>query len=280
MSGNSYFTVLDAKSGYHQIEIEESHKERLAFSVGLVGFFEFSRMPFGLSNRPSTYQRLMVDCLGELDLNNCFVFLYDIITFSETFTKNLDHLQQVFNKLREAGLKLSPKKCNFFQESVKYVGHLVSKQGIETDPGKTNKVLNRPTPTTAEEVRKFLGFAGYYRKFIKNLSKIARPLSELMPIPTESKRASEKRVKVWKWGSEEQNAFDELKEALVTPPIRGYADYSLPFELHTDASQIALGAVLYQMQGDVKRVISCASRTLTKSERNYPAHRLEFLALK
>lgn len=99
-----------------------------------------------------------------------------------------------------------------------------------------------------------------------------------MQIPTESKRASEKRVKVWKWGSEEQNAFDRLKEALATPPIRGYIDYSLPFELHADASQIALGAVLYQMQGDVKRGISCAIRTLTKSERNYPAHKLEFLA--
>lgn len=101
-----------------------------------------------------------------------------------------------------------------------------------------------------------------------------------MPIPTKSKRASKKRVKVWNWGSEEQNAFDRLKEALATSPILGYADYSLPFELHTDASQIALGAVLYQMQGGVKRVISYASRNLTKSERNYPAHKLEFLALK
>lgn len=109
-----------------------------------------------------TVHLLTEDCLGELNLNICFIFLYDIIIFSETFTKNLDRLQQVFNKLREAGLKLPPKKCNFFQESVKYVGHIVSKQGFETDPGKTTKGLNRPTPTTPEEVRKFLGFVGYY----------------------------------------------------------------------------------------------------------------------
>ena len=101
-----------------------------------------------------------------------------------------------------------------------------------------------------------------------------------MPIPTDSKSSSKKRGKVWKWGSEEQNAFDRLKEALATPPILGYADYSLPFELHIDASKIALGAVLYQKQGDVKRVISYASRSLTKPEQNYPAHKLEFLGLK
>lgn len=280
LSGNSYFTVLDAKSGYHQIEIEESHKERTAFTVGPLGFFEYNRMPFGLSNSPATYQRLMEDCLGELNLNICFIFLDDIIIFSRTYEEHLDRLQQVFDKLRTAGLKLSPKKCNFFQERVRYVGHIVSNQGIETDPEKTNKVLNWPIPTTPEEVRKFLGFVGYYRKFIRNFSKIARPLSELMPIPTDSKRSSKKRGKVWKWGSEEQNAFDRLKEALATPPILGYADYSLPFELHIDASKIALGAVLYQKQGDVKRVISYASRSLTKPEQNYPAHKLEFLGLK
>lgn len=131
----------------------------------------------------------MEDCLGELNLNICFIFLDDII-FLRAFAEHFDRLQQVFNKLREAGLKLSSKKCNFFQERVKYVGHIVSKQGIETDPDKTNKVLNWPTPSTPEKVRRFLGFVGYYRKFIKNFSKITRPLSELMPIPTESKRAS------------------------------------------------------------------------------------------
>ena len=198
LSGNAYFSVLDAKSGYHQIEIEVSHKERTAFTVGPLGFYEYNRMPFGLSNSPATYQRLMEDCLGELNLNICFIFLDDIIIFSRTFSDHLDRLQQVFDKLRATGLKLSPKKCNFFQERVKYVGHIVSKKGIETDPDKTDKVLHWPIPKTPEEVRKFLGFVGYYRKFIKNFSKIARPLSELMPIPKDSKKSSKKKSKPWK----------------------------------------------------------------------------------
>ena len=126
LSGNSYFTVLDAKSGYHQIEIAEDHKERTAFTVGPLGFYEYNRMPFGLSNSPATYQRLMEDCLGELHLNICFIFLDDIIIFSRTFDEHLERLQQVFDKLRTAGLKLSPKKCSFFQERVRYLGHIVS----------------------------------------------------------------------------------------------------------------------------------------------------------
>lgn len=158
LSGNSYFTVLNAKYGYHQIEIEESNKERTAFTVGPLGFFEYNRMSFGLSNSPATYQGLIEDCLGELNLNICFIILDNIIIFSRTNEEHLDRPQQVFDKLRAAGLKLSPKKCNFFQERVRYVGHIISNQGIETDPEKTNKVLNWPIPTTPEEVRKFLGF--------------------------------------------------------------------------------------------------------------------------
>ena len=281
LSVNRYFTVLDAKSGYHQIEIDEEHKERTAFTVGPLGFFEYNRMPFGLSNSPATYQRLMEDCLGELHLNICFIFLDDIIVFSRTFEEHLHRLQQVFDRLRATGLKLSPKKCTFFQRKVKYVGHIVSDQGIETDPDKTCKVLNWPTPTTPEEVRKFLGFAGYYRRFIANFSRIARPLSQLMPIPTDSKKSSKRKTsRTWQWGQEEEKAFNELKEALASPPVLGYANYNLPFELHTDASLNGLGAVLYQEEDGKKRVISYASRGLTKAERNYPAHKLEFLALK
>ena len=280
LSGNSYFTVLDAKSGYHQVNIKEEHKERTAFTVGPMGFYEYNRMPFGLSNSPATYQRLMEECLGDLHLSICFIFLDDLIIFSRTYEEHMERLQLVFDRLRATGLKLSPKKCNFLMERVKYVGHIVSKQGIETDPEKTERIQNWPTPKTPEEVRQFLGFCGYYRRFIQNFSQIAKPLTILMPIPKDKKKGKQAAKQKWVWGAEQEEAFQKLKQLLATPPILGFPNYAMPFELHTDASGLGLGAVLYQMQEGKKRVISYASRGLTKSEWNYPAHKMEFLALK
>ena len=177
LGGNKIFTVLDMKSGYHQLDIENDHKQRTAFTVGPLGFFEFNRMPFGLANSPATYQRLMEECLGDLHDRICFIYLDDLIIFSRTLDEHLDRLEKVFERLREVGLKLSPKKCSFFQRKVKYIGHIVSENGVEPDPEKIDKVLNWPRPRTAEEVSQFLGFVGYYRKFIKDFSKIARPLT-------------------------------------------------------------------------------------------------------
>ena len=280
LGGNSYYTVLDMKSGYHQVEVLEEHKERTAFTVGPLGFFEYNRLPFGLANAPATYQRLMEDCLGDLNLKICFIYLDDLIIFSRTFEEHVDRLQQVFRCLRDNNLKLSPKKCSFFMEKVKYVGHIVSRAGIEPDPDKVDKVINWPTPTTPDQVRQFLGFVGYYRRFIKDFSKISRPLSDVMPPLTKKSRKNSKIPESWHWGEKQQQAFDHLKQLLSQPPILGYPDCSAPFEIHTDASLQGLGAILYQTQNNQKRVIAYASRGLTKSEKNYPIHKLEFLALK
>lgn len=283
LSGNKYFTILDMKSGYHQIEVREHHKERTAFTVGPLGFFEYNRMPFGLVNAPATYQRLMEQCFEGLHLDICYIYLDDIIIFSKTFEEHLERVEKVLQRLREKNLKLSPKKCEFFRQQVKYVGNIVSENGIEPDPEKIAKVKEWPTPLNPDEVRRFLGFVGYYRRFIKGFSNIARPLNELLP---DTKKKSRKGTKPkplpsnWKWGPEQEQSFNTLKEKLITYPILGYADYTKPFELHTDASCSSLGAVLYQLQNGDKRVIAYASRSLTKSEKNYPAHKLEFLALK
>ena len=282
LSGNRYFSVLDMKSGYHQIEIEESHKERTAFTVGPLGFYEYNRMPFGLTNAPATYQRVMEACLGDLHLNICHIYLDDLIVYGRTFEEHLDRLQRVFQKLREAGLKLTPKKCHLFKGKVKYVGHIVSAEGIEPDPEKIQKAMDWPTPTSKEEVRQFLGFIGYYRKFVKDFSKTAKPLTNLLP-PTRRKGTRKKKDEgdnPFVWNDSQEGAFQSLKSQLIKPPILGYPDYDLPFELHTDASTKGLGAVLYQQQGEHKRVISYASRGLSKSEQHYPAHKLEFLSLK
>nr|KAG5695429.1 hypothetical protein BaRGS_033554 [Batillaria attramentaria] len=157
LSGSHYFSVLDMKSGYYQVEIEEEHKERTAFTVGPLGFYEYNRLPFGLTNSPATYQRLMEDILGDFHMKICLIYLDDIIIFARTYEEHKERLQKVFQRLREAGLKLAPKKCHLCKEKVVYVGHTVSAQGIGTDPAKTEVIRDWPTPSTPEEVRRFLG---------------------------------------------------------------------------------------------------------------------------
>ena len=204
----------------------------------------------------------------------------------DSFEEHMERVELVLSRLRECGLKLSPKKCSFCQTRVKYVGHIVSGEGVEPDPEKCDKVKDWPTPKSPEDVRRFLGFCGFYRRFVKGFSQIARPLTQLMPTPTKSarkkgKRSAPKTDRVpWKWGSEQEGAFLKLKECLTSPPVLGFPDYTQPFELQTDASGQGLGAVLCQLQDGQRRVICYASRGLTKAESNYPAHKLEFLALK
>ena len=151
LSGSKFFSVLDMKSGYYQVEIEESHKERTAFTVGPLGFYECNRLPFGLSNAPATYQRLMEECLKDLHLKTCLICLDDLIIFSNTFDEHLQWLKLVLQRLRECGLKLAPKKCKFFYRKEAYVGHVASEHGVETDPSKTEKIKNWPTPSTPED---------------------------------------------------------------------------------------------------------------------------------
>jgi len=283
LGGSKFFSVVDMKSGYHQVEIFEPHKERTAFTVGPLGFYEYNRMPFGLTNAPATYQRLMENCLADYHLKICCVFIDDIIVFGKTYEEHLENLRLVMERIRQAHLKLAPKKCSFFKRKVKFVGHIVSEHGVEIDPAKTEKVTTWPKPTSPEDVRRFLGFVGYYRRFIENFSKISRPLTDIMPIPTGKKKTRGKKStqkREWHWGDEQDRAFNTLKQHLTSTPILAYADSTLPYELHTDASGLGLGAVLYQEQHGKKRVICYASRGLNKSEKNYPPHKLEFLALK
>ena len=236
---------------------------------------------FGLTNSPATYQRLMENCLADYHMTICCVFIDDVIIFGRTYEEHLHNLNLVLERIRKANLKLAPNKCSFFQRRVKFLGHIVSEDGVEVDPEKTEKVTTWPTPTSPEDVRRFLGLAGYYRRFIKNFSQISRPLTNLMPVPSGKKRQKkQKRNHEWHWGEEEEQAFNKLKELLTTAPVLSYPDSDLPYELHTDASSIGLGAVLYQENHGEKKVICYASRGLTKAEKNYPAHKLEFLALK
>lgn len=202
------------KSGYHQVEVFEEHKCRTAFTVGPLGFWEFNRLPFGLNNAPATYQRLMEQCLGDLNMKICAIYLDDLIVFSSSLEQHLERLDRVLNRLKECNLKLNPKKCMFLQTKVKYVGHIVSEKGTRADPEKIDKVKNWPTPKNAEEVRKFTSFAGYYRRFVKDISKITKPLTELHSNTTIKSGKKVKSVKPFVWGKAQQEAFNKLKDLL------------------------------------------------------------------
>lgn len=180
LSGSRYFSKLDLRSGYWQVSVKEEDKPKTAFTVGSLGFYECNRMPFGLTNAPATFQRLMERCMGELNLRDCLIYLDDVIIFSATFDQHLERLEAVFSRLAENNLKLKPSKCEFFKSKVTYLGHVVSEEGIQADPDKIEAIASWPIPKTTKDVRKFLGFTGYYRRFIKNYATIVRPLNDLL----------------------------------------------------------------------------------------------------
>lgn len=290
LTGSKWFSVLDLKSGYYQIEVEEADKPKTAF-VCPSGFWEFNRMPQGITNAPSTFQRLMERCMGDMNLKEVLVFLDDIIVFSKTLEEHETRLMKVLNRLKEYGLKLSPEKCKFFQTSVRYLGHIVSHKGVETDPEKVKALSSWPVPRDLKQLRSFLGFSGYYRRFIKNYSSLVKPLTDLTSGYPPLRKSTKPKTKPAeyhdpkkpfgeRWTPSCEQAFKDIIEKLTSAPILAFADPKLPYSLHTDASTTGLGAALYQEQNGQTRVIAYASRGLSRSEARYPAHKLEFLALK
>lgn len=282
LGGCRYFSSLDMRAGYYQVEVEEADKEKTAFTVGPLGFYQFTKLPFGLCNSPATFQRLMERAFGELHMSECFSFLDDVIVPGHDFGESLRHLQHVFQKVRENHLKLNSGKCELFRRKVSYCGHVISEKGVETDPKKTARIESWKVPENVKELRTFLGFAGYYRRFVQGFSKTSKPLNDLLGGCSGRKKGRKAKVEIppWHWGEEQQEAFEALRHCLATPPILAYPNYDLPFILHTDASGEGLGAVLCQEQDEKVRVIAYASRRVSKAEQRYPAHKLEFLALK
>ena len=198
LAGAKYFTSLDLKSGYWQVEMEEEAKQYTAFTVGPLGFYECNRMPFGLKNATATFQWLMQRVLGNLHLNGCIVYIDDIIIYTKTEKEHEDMLEKVFQRIQEAGLKLSPKKCRFFQREIKCLGHVVSEEGIACDPSKTVAVSKWPVPANVKDLQRFLGFTGFYRGFIQDYARVARPLTELLRGSNPRKLKGKKQVNT-KW---------------------------------------------------------------------------------
>ena len=235
LKGSKVYSAIDMRSGYFHLGLSNDAKPKTAFVPGGPhgAKYEFNRCPFGLSQAPAYFQRLVHEVLKGITF--AFGYLDDILIFSPDNKTHLEHLELVFQRLREADLKLKASKCNFFKKHIQYLGHLVSGEGIEPLPEKLEAVRKMPPPTTPKEVRQFLGLVGYYRKFVPKFADIARPLTNLTKLDVP-----------YEWTNRCQEAFEFLKQMLLKEPILKYPDPSKPYTLFTDASKFAWACVLTQ----------------------------------
>ena len=266
LRGAKFFATIDLLSGYWQLRQSERAKERSAFCTRR-GLFCFTRMPFGLSNAPSTFCRLMHIILADLLYIQCLCYLDDIIVFADTQEELLERLDNVLTRLRQHGLKAKPSKCVLFKTPIEFLGHLVSADGIEPQPEKLAAIRDWPTPHCLRDVRAFYGLCSYYRRFVRNFADVAEPLSKLT-----------KKGVPFQWTDETQTAFERLKTALLETDTLAYPHPDLPCILDTDASDVAVGAVLSQVVNGVEKPIAFFSRVLNGAQRNYCPTRRELLA--
>ena len=266
-SGAKYFSTLDLQQGYWQIEVDEDSKQYTAF-VTHDGVWEYNRMPFGLANSPSCFMRMIGRVMMGLTWEICLCYLDDIIIFSSTVAEHFSRLRKVFDRIRAANLTLKPTKCCFGKKEIKFLGHLITENGVSPLPDKIQTIMEVQQPKTVKQVRAFLGLVGYYRKFIKGFSQVASPLNELT-----------KKDAVFKWSQECEEAFQHLRNALINPPILAYPNYNSPYILETDASHTGVGMVLSQEQEGKQRVIAYAGKKLNDAQRNYSTTEKEALAV-
>ncbi|WZZ15423.1 hypothetical protein YC2023_108512 [Brassica napus] len=263
LKGASWFSKIDLASGYHQIPIAKSDFMKTAFRTRY-GQYEFVVMPFGLTNAPAAFMRLMNEVFHDYLDKFVIIFIDDILVYSRSKEEHKEHLRLVMERLRNQKLYAKFSKCSFWKREIGFLGHIVSGEGVAADPEKVQAIREWPRLTTVTEVRSFLGLAGYYRKFVKDFSSIAKPLTKL----------TGKGVP-FLWVEETERAFKKLKEALTTAPVLALPEQGKPYTVYTDASRVGLGCVLMQ-DG---RVIAYASRQLRKHEDNYSTHDLELAAV-
>ena len=260
LAGTAHYTTIDMNSGFWQVPMDDESKQYTAFTLGSMGLYECECMPFGLCNAPPTFPRLMLNCLGELNLTYCLIYLDDVIISSRTEEEHLERMRVVFDRLREHGLKLKPSKCEVFQMKINYLAHHVSKEGLLPSKKNLEAIAQCPPPDTYTKVKSFVGLVGHYRRFIKGFANITAPLYDLTSGENKDKKSEHLDLP-----PEAREAFDCLKAACLQAPILAFPDFGKPFLLETDASGKGLGAVLSQRQSDGRyHAIAYASRIMTR----------------
>ncbi|KAL6420931.1 hypothetical protein ACFW04_013610 [Cataglyphis niger] len=262
-----YFSVLDLASGFHQIPMASKDAPKTAFSTPY-GHYQFKRMPFGLKNAPATFQRLMDNVLSGLQGNELFVYMDDIVIYARSLKEHEVKFNKLMERLRKANLKLQPDKCEFLCREVAYLGHIIGADGVKPDPNKIKSISEFPIPKNEKNIKQFLGLAGYYRRFIPQFSKTAKPLTDLL-----------KKNNTFNWQQRQTEAFNILRNALCSEPVLQYPDFTKPFVLTTDASGYAIGGVLSQGQIGKDLPIAYTSRVLNTAEQNYSTIEKECLAI-
>lgn len=264
----NYFTTLDLASGFHQLEMDPESIPKTAFSTEN-GHYEYVRMPFGLINAPSTFQRAMDHILRGIQNKFCLIYMDDLIIFSTSLQEHEQHIRQVFDRLRLFNLKIQLDKCEFLRKEVEYLGHLVTTDGVKPNPKKIHAIRNFPIPDTVTKIKGFLGLIGYYRRFIENFATLTKPLTSCL----------KKGAKIDVTDMTFLQCFNTCKEILCNDPILQYPDFSQAFVLTTDASDVALGSVLSQGKIGQDLPIAYASRTLSDTEQRYSTIEKELLAV-
>ena len=267
-SNAKFFTSADISKAFWQVPLTERAKEKSAF-ITYDGIYAWNCMPFGLMGAPATFQSLLSNCMRNINWRYVLCYIDDIVIFSQTFELHLQHISEVFQRLREAGLRLSPSKCFFAQRQIRYLGHILSKEGVLPDSSKFDRVRNLPVPRNETDVKSVLGLFNFYKKFVQGYSKICAPLFGLL-----------QKDKPFLWNESCQNAFDTLKNALINAPVLAYPDMNRGFSLSCDASRSGLGYILGQVGEDnLEHVIAYGGRALRKPEKNYTVTELECLAI-
>ena len=275
LAGAAHFSTFDMNSGFWQVPMDEESKQYTAFTLGSMGFYKCESMPFGLCNTPPTFQRLMQNCLGELNLTYCLIYLDDVIVFSDMPDEHLWGMH-VFDCLHEHGLKLKPSKCEVFKSEINYLAHHVSRKGVLPSKKNLESIAQCLPPDTYTKEKSFVGLVGHYRCFIKGFAKIAVPLYDLTSGNNKDKKSEHVNL-----SPKACEAFDRLKAACLQAPILSFPDFNKPFLLETDTSGRGLGAVLSQKQADGRyHPITYASCVMNETEQRYHLNNQEFLALK
>lgn len=271
LRNSNFISSIDMRKSFWQIPLDNSSKEKTAFSVIGRGLFHFVTMPFGLRNGAQTQQRLVDAIFGPQYEPHIFTYLDNIIICSPSFEEHLSLLSDVRNKLKEANLTLNWDKCEFFKTTVKFLGFIVGSNSLRTDPDKIECMVNYPRPQTTTEVKRFVGLCSWYRRFLKDFSTLISPINDLLK--------GRKKNQPISWTDDAESSFIKIKELLVSAPILCQPDFSKRFTIHCDASNTGLGSMLTQEIDGHERVIAYASRSLSRSERNYSCVERECLSV-